>query len=66
IFIIDAHIDQFISDEESENLYLQEFKVSKSEMESFLDQYANLVKTIDIEKDNPVRIYRINWDSQIP
>jgi len=61
IFIFDSQVGNFVFDGERENLYLQNLQISATELESFLDRYATLEKTLIEEDGKPLRIYRINW-----
>ena len=65
LFIIDGHVAGFITDEIEGEKYFLESKVPKSELEEFFDQYASLIKIINIENEDPVQIFRIHWD-QVP
>jgi len=61
IFIIDYQVDNIILDGKSEETYRQEFSLPKLELESFLNQRADLITIIDTYINKPVRIYRIKW-----
>jgi 4-amino-4-deoxy-L-arabinose transferase-like glycosyltransferase len=61
IFIMDSQVRNFTFEDEFEVNYLQQFRVPKSELDSFLNQNAELETVIGISEGNPVEIYRINY-----
>jgi hypothetical protein len=62
LFIIDQHLDGFISDERTTSLYLQQLGLPRAEMEAFLNRYGTLVGQFDVEHYGPIRVYRIMWN----
>ena len=56
------HLAKFISDDIKENHYIEAFKIPKSELEVFLDQYATIDSIILHENNKPILVYRIIWD----
>jgi hypothetical protein len=64
LFIIDQHLDGFISDERSNSLYLEHKGLPLAEMEAFLNRYGTLVGEFDVEHYGPIRVYRITWEEE--
>jgi hypothetical protein len=60
IFIIDGHVNQYISDDAGSSPYLQNLRLSKSEMDAFIEKRSKLITTFD-SAYGQIRIYRINW-----
>ncbi len=60
IFIIDRHLNGFISDrtDDSPRPYLW---LPKSELMAFLNRRANLIDEFDDITYGPIRVYRIDW-----
>jgi hypothetical protein len=66
ILIIDAGWDYFISDQPGNSPYLQHLRLSRTEMETFLNSHAHLVDEFDGVCYGQVRVYRIAWDAEFP
>jgi len=61
VFIIDAHLDQFILDEPGTQLYEQYLRLPKGELAEALSEEAELIDTFWGGPYGQVRVYRFHW-----
>lgn len=64
IFIIDGELDVWIGDESGDSTYAQHLRLSRSELEGFLQRQASLVTEFKGGFYGRVRVYRIVWGEQ--
>ena len=64
VMIIDESWDCFISDQPGDSPYLQHLRLSRTEMETFLERQADLVVEFDGAAYGQVRVYRIAWEGE--
>ena len=60
-FILDDQVKNFTFDGENKNNYIQEFRISKSELETFLNRFAEIESIIEVD-DWKLEIYRIKLE----
>ena len=61
IFIRYSGMNEFVIDEEDDRNYQKGFRIPKSELESFLDEYTEIIATIEDGSGSPLLIYRVFW-----
>jgi 4-amino-4-deoxy-L-arabinose transferase-like glycosyltransferase len=63
ILIIDIYLDVVLDNpDRAGNIYLENFRLPRAEMEAFLDCHADLVTAFDGGYYGQIRVYRINWE----
>lgn len=60
VFIFDNYVNSIAFESDDKPDYFQGFRLSKTELDAFLNQYATLAAVVD-EGGKDIRIYRINW-----
>ena len=64
-FILDSQVRYYTFDGDKMNNYFQQFQVPKSELETFLNQYAELETIIEESSGGKfIEIYHIDWENQ--
>ncbi len=61
IFIIDSPMEGFITDQSGSTAYSQYLRLSKHEVDQFLEEQSDLITSFDSQLYGHIRIYRINW-----
>ncbi len=61
ILIIDGHMSGFISDRPGKSPYSKFLRLSRTEMECFLDDHAQIIMAIDNDIWGNIRVFRIAW-----
>jgi len=60
--VMDESWDYFITDTPDDSPYAQHLRVSRTEMDRFLNRYATLVDRFDNATYGLIRVYHIHWD----
>ncbi|GAG75434.1 unnamed protein product, partial [marine sediment metagenome] len=66
IFILDKHVKGYTFDSQDKSLYRQGFSISKSELDSYLNQHGELISSIEEGNGEFLNIYRLIWDESQP
>jgi hypothetical protein len=61
IFIIDSPMEGFITNQHGATAYSQHLRLSKHEVDQFLEERSNLIASFENQLYGRVRIYRIYW-----
>ncbi len=61
LFIVDGHLEFFISDDPGSSAYLRGLSLPRTELASFLGRHASLVDDFDGGPYGRVRVFRFDW-----
>jgi hypothetical protein len=66
ILIIDQGMEYYISDTVLKSTHSEARRLPRTEMESFLSRYAELIAVLGEDDDHKVQVYRIEWPMEEP
>lgn len=61
LFIIDDHLEKYISDGKGPELYDQYLYLPRAEVDQILATYGDLIATLNDGMDTYVKVYRLHW-----